>query len=43
MHSIRFDYANLLAEMGKDEAAVENYKIYITNFLKMQEVTKISV
>lgn len=32
LHSIRFDYANLLAEMGKDEAAVESYKIYIANY-----------
>ena len=32
LHSIRFDYGNLLADMGQDEAAVENYKIYIANY-----------
>lgn len=32
LHSLRFDYGNLLAEMGKDTAALENYKIYIKNF-----------
>ena len=32
LHSLRFDYGNLLAEMNKDEAAIENYKIYIENF-----------
>ena len=32
LHSLRFDYGNLLADMGKDESAIENYKIYITNF-----------
>lgn len=32
LNSIRFDYANLLADMGQDEAAIENYKIYITNY-----------
>lgn len=32
LHSIRFDYGNLLADMGQDEAAIENYKIYIENY-----------
>ena len=32
LHSIRLDYGNLLAEMGKDDAAVESYKIYIQNY-----------
>ncbi len=32
LHALRFDYGNLLAEMGKDEAAIENYKIYIKNY-----------
>ena len=32
LHSIRLDYGNLLADMGKDEAAIENYKIYIQNY-----------
>ena len=32
LHSIRFDYGNLLADMGQDEAAIENYKIYIANY-----------
>lgn len=32
LHSIRFDYGNLLADMGQDEAAIENYKIYIQNY-----------
>lgn len=32
LHSLRFDYGNLLADMGNDEAAVENYKIYIKNY-----------
>lgn len=32
LHSLRFDYGNLLAEMNKDEAAIENYKIYIKNY-----------
>lgn len=32
LHSLRFDYGNLLAEMGNDDAAIENYKIYIKNF-----------
>lgn len=32
LHSLRFDYGNLLAEMDKEEAAIENYKIYIENY-----------
>lgn len=32
LHSLRFDYGNLLAEMGKEEASIENYKIYIENY-----------
>lgn len=32
LHSLRFDYGNLLAEMGKDVSAIENYKIYIKNY-----------
>lgn len=32
LHSIRFDYGNLLADMDKNEAAIENYKIYIKNY-----------
>lgn len=32
LHLIRFDYGNLLADMGQDEAAIENYKIYIENY-----------
>ncbi len=34
LNSIRLDYANLLADMGQDEAAVENYKIFIANYPK---------
>lgn len=32
LHSLRFDYANLLADMDKNDAAVENYKVYIKNY-----------
>ena len=32
LHSVRFDYANLLADMGKNSEAVAQYKIYSTNF-----------
>lgn len=32
LHSMRFDYGNLLADMGKNEAAIANYKIYISNY-----------
>ena len=34
LHSIRFDYANLLADMGKDNEALESYKLYIQNYPK---------
>jgi len=32
LHSLRFDYGNLLADMGKNDSAIANYKIYITHF-----------
>ena len=32
LHSIRFDYGNLLADMGQDEAAIENYNIFKANY-----------
>ena len=32
LHSLRFDYANLLADMGKDQSAIANYKIYVANY-----------
>lgn len=34
LHSIRFDYANLLADLGRDNDAVASYKLYIQNFPK---------
>lgn len=32
LHAVRLDYANLLADMGKNNEAVEQYNIYIKNF-----------
>lgn len=32
LHSLRLDYANLLAEMSKNAEAIEQYKIYTENF-----------
>lgn len=32
LHFLRLDYGNLLADMGQDEAAIENYKIFIANY-----------
>jgi len=32
LHAVRFDYGNLLADMGKNAEAVEQYNIYIKNF-----------
>lgn len=32
LHSLRFDYANLLADMEKNVEAIAQYKLYVTNF-----------
>ena len=32
LHSLRLDYANLLADIGNNAAAIEQYKIYTANF-----------
>lgn len=32
LHSIRLDYANLLADMNFNDQAIEQYKIYIANY-----------
>lgn len=38
--SVRFDYANLLADMGKNDEAIEQYKLYISAFPKDAKVYK---
>lgn len=32
LYSMRFDYGNLLADMGKNESAIASYKIYIAHY-----------
>lgn len=34
LHSIRFDYANLLADLGRDNDAIASYNMYIQNYPK---------
>ena len=34
LHSLKFDYANLLADMGKTQDAIENYNEYLTYYPK---------
>ena len=32
LHSIRLDYANLLADMGKNKEAIEEFNVYIKHY-----------